>query len=215
MNIVRIGVAAVAVVLASSLPAAAHVTVQPDQAATGSFARFGVRVPTERDAAATVKVEVQLPEELVAVSFQPAPGWRRTVERKPRTAPVEVFGEQVTDYIASVTWEGGRIEPGEFEEFGFSARTPAGPTTLTFPSLQTYDNGEVVRWTGPEDAEQPAARVRTFALDGGSVEVLSRLAAARGDDDEEGGDVHVVVPWAALALAAAALATSVVRGRRS
>lgn len=93
MNSIRLVVAAVAlaVVLASAAPVAAHVTVQPDEAAPASFARFVVRVPNERDAAATVKVEAQLPEEPVAVSFQPAPGWRRTVERKQRSAPVEVL----------------------------------------------------------------------------------------------------------------------------
>src|SRR5919109_1579195 len=165
MRIVGLGAAVIALLLVAAMPAAAHVTVQPNEAAT-------------------VKVEVQLPEELVSVSFQPAPGWNRTVERKPRSRPIEVFGEQVTDYIASVTWEGGRIGPGEFQEFGFSARTPEEPTTLTFPALQTYEGGEVVRWTGPADAEEPAARVRTFELAGGQVELLSRLGSEEGDDDE-------------------------------
>lgn len=204
-----LGVAAVA---AAMPPAAAHVTVQPDEAATEAFARFVVRVPNERDDAATVKVEVQLPEELVSVSFQPSPGWRRTVERRPRSAPVEVFGEQVDDYIASVTWEGGRIEPGEFEEFGFSARTPAEATTLVFPALQTYERGEVVRWTGPADAEEPAARVRTFPLPGGQVELLSRLAAEDGGAGDGGSadddDVPAAVPWAALGASVSALAVA-------
>lgn len=212
---------AAAGVVAAAWPAAAHVTVQPEQAVTSSFTRFGVRVPNERDAAATTKVEVQLPEELVAVGFEPEPGWQRTIERKPRTAPVQVFGEQVTDYIATVTWSGGRIEPGEFVEFGFSARTPDNPTTLRFPALQTYDGGEVVRWVGPADAEAPAGQVRTFRLgDGatqpGQLEVLSRVA---GTDRAEtgGGDdtAPAAVSWAALALAAVAVVLAVVRRRRT
>lgn len=213
------GVAAAGV----AAPSQAHVTVQPDQAVTASFARFVVRVPNERDAAATTKVEVQLPEELVAVSFEPKPGWQRTVERRPRSAPVQVFGEQVTDYVASVTWQGGRIEPGEFAEFGFSARTPEQPTTLRFPAVQTYDGGEVVRWVGPPDAEAPAARVTTFRLgtaggerQPGQLEVLARLADAdtanKGDDDDA---APAAVTWAALAVAVLALGVSVVRGRRT
>jgi uncharacterized protein YcnI len=215
------------VVLAVALPSQAHVTVQPDQAVTASFARFVVRVPNERDAAATVKVEVQLPEELVSVSFEPKPGWERTVERKARAAPVQVFGEQVTDYIASVTWQGGRIGPGEFVEFGFSARTPDQPTTLRFPALQTYEGGEVVRWVGPPDAEAPAAQVATFRLgDGGSerqpgqLEVLAGLANA--DEDRGGGGggggaegAPAAVSWAALVIAVIALVESMVRGRPS
>lgn len=186
---------------AAAAPAGAHVTVQPNEAATGAFARFVVRVPTEREVA-TVKVEVQLPEELVSVSFQPAPGWTRTVERKPRTAPVEVFGEKVDDYIASVTWEGGRIEPGEFEEFGFSARTPERAATLTFPAVQTYEGGEVVRWIGPADADEPAARVRTYPLKGGQMELLSKLGADAGAGNDA-YEVPALVPWTALALGAA------------
>lgn len=187
-----------------AVPAAAHVTVQPDEAETASFARFAVRVPNERDNAATVKVELQLPEELVLVSFQPVPGWTRTVEHKPRSAPVEVFGEEESEYTSSVAWEGGRIEPGEFQEFGFSARTPEKAGTLTFPAVQTYEGGEVVRWIGPADAEAPAARV-TLALVAASEDAA---------DDEDDDEVPAALPWTAMGLAAVALLVSLVSVRR-
>jgi Domain of unkown function (DUF1775) len=57
-----------------------------------------------------------------------------------------VLGEQVTGVVGTVTWQGGAIEPGEFAEFGFSARPPDEPGTLEFPAIQTYDSGEMVRW---------------------------------------------------------------------
>jgi Domain of unkown function (DUF1775) len=56
-----------------------------------------------------------------------------------------VLGEQVTGVVGTVTWQGGAIEPGEFAEFGFSARPPDEPGTLEFPAIQTYDSGEMVR----------------------------------------------------------------------
>ena len=31
-------------------------------------------------------------------------------------------------------------------------------TSLTFKALQTYDDGEVVRWIGAPDADEPAPR---------------------------------------------------------
>lgn len=210
-----------AVLLAA--PAAAHVTVQPNEAVTGSFARFVVRVPTERDDAATTKVEVQLPESLVAVGFQPKPGWSRTTTTKARSAPVDVFGEQVPDYVATVTWEGGRIEPGEFEEFGFSARVPAEPTTLEFPAIQTYSSGEVVRWIGPTDSEEPAGRVKTYSLGEGDaapgqLQLLADLArrddSAGGDDSsDDGSDVGLVLGMIGTALGAIALVVSLTRRR--
>jgi uncharacterized protein YcnI len=142
-------------------PAAiAHVTVNPDEAAAGSFARFAIRVPTERPDASTVEIRMQLAEGLFFVSFQPKPGWKRTVRMEKVSPPAEVFGQEITERVAEVTWTGGQIAPGEFDEFGMSARVPeeAG-TELVFPTIQRYSSGEVVRWIGPPDADQPAPRV--------------------------------------------------------
>jgi uncharacterized protein YcnI len=211
--------------LALATPALAHVTVQPNEAVAGSFARFVVRVPNERDDAATTKIEVQLPESLVFVSFQPKAGWTRKAETRQRSQAVEVFGEQVTEYVATVTWEGGRIEPGEFEEFGFSARVPEKPSTLEFPAIQTYSSGEEVRWIGPADAEEPAGRVTTYSLGAGEdapgqLELLSRVAggeaAAPAEADDDGGDGTdggTVLGVIGIALGALALVVSLVRRR--
>jgi uncharacterized protein YcnI len=197
-------------------PAVAHVTVQPTEATAGSFARFVVRVPTERDDAATTKVEVQLPEALTSVSFQPKAGWTRTAERKDLAEPIEVFGERVTQYVASVSWEGGRIEPGEFEEFGFSARLPDDPAALAFPALQTYSSGELVRWIGPPDSEEPAGRVRTVRLttdeeQPGQLELLARLAR----NDDEGSVLGVVLGATGTALGVVALGVAALGRRRA
>lgn len=143
--------------------AAAHVTLNPDAAPAESFTRFAIRVPTERDNP-TVSVTVQLPVGLTFVSFQPKPGWRRTVKMAKLEPPIEVFGERITERVAEVTWTGGSIGPGEFDEFGMSARMPStAGRELVFPSIQTYSNGEVVRWIGPPDADEPAPRVKVEA----------------------------------------------------
>lgn len=163
-------IATVVTALVLAAPAAsAHVTVQPTEAAAGSFARFVVRVPNERDNAATVKVEVQLPEGLEA-RFQPKAGWTRTVSGR------------------TVTWEGGRIEPGEFDEFGFSTRMPDKPTLLEFPAVQTYSNGEVVRWVGPADAEEPAARVTVSGKVSGGDDHHRETTASEKTADDDGED---------------------------
>jgi uncharacterized protein len=144
-----------------AVPAAsAHITVNPNEVPVDSFSRFAVRVPTERPNADTTKIVLQLPEGLEFVGFQPKPGWKRTVTMVKLANPVtDDEGETVTERIGTVTWEGGRIGPGEFDEFGLSAKVPAEQTTLEFPATQTYSNGEVVRWIGEPDAETPAPRV--------------------------------------------------------
>src|ERR1700754_4916586 len=62
---------------AIAAPAAqAHVTVQPKTAPSGGFVREDVRVPNEQDKANTTKVELQLPDGFISVSYQAVPGWK-------------------------------------------------------------------------------------------------------------------------------------------
>jgi uncharacterized protein YcnI len=221
--------ASVLAVLVVAGPALAHVTVQPTEGVTGSFSRFVVRVPTERDDASTIKVEVQFPP-LAFVSFQDVPGWERTVEMQTLDEPLEVFGEELTETVGTVTWEGGEIEPNEFEEFGFSARMPEEVTTLEFGAIQTYDSGEVVRWIGPEDSDEPAARVATVDLGSeegqGELEILAELNAG-GETSGEGGSVDgeaasargedstfpLILGWVGVGLGTVALIVALTRRR--
>ena len=180
--------APLAIVFALAAPAAAHVTVQPNEAVQGSFSRFVVRVPNEKPDAGTIKIEVRLPA-LAFVSFEPKEGWQRQETTGKFDEPIEAFGEELTEGVTRVVWSGGRIGPGEFLEFGFSAKMPDEETTLTFEALQTYEGGEVVKWTGAPDSEAPAALVKTYdigAAEGeGQLGVLARLADQSGGSDED------------------------------
>jgi uncharacterized protein YcnI len=172
-----------------------HVTVNPNQATAGSFSRFAVRVPTERDAD-TTKVSMQLPEGLFFVSFQPKEGWTREVKMATVDPPVEIFGTEYTERVAEVTWSGGKIGPGEFDEFGMSARMPdaeAG-TELVFPAVQTYSSGEVVRWIGEPDAETPAPRV--------TIEAAADEEASSSSSDDSDTVAYVALGVGIVALVA-------------
>jgi uncharacterized protein YcnI len=220
-----IGALALALLLAVS-PAWAHVTVQPEEAPAGAFFAFVVRVPNEREDASTTKVEVEFPP-LAFVSFQDVEGWKRTVEMRTLEEPLDVFGEPVSEVVGSVTWSGGEIQPGEFLDFGFSARVPEDQEELEFPALQTYSSGEVVRWIGPPDAEEPAARVAVVTLGGeegqGQLALLAELnsrvqeleAATRESGGASGGSstATTVLSWVALGVALVALAVSLLRRR--
>jgi uncharacterized protein YcnI len=233
MRKLAVMLATVPVVLAAAGPAFAHVTVSPEEGVIGSFSRFVVRVPTERDDASTISVEVQFPP-LAFVSFQDVPGWERSVEMQTLDEPLEVFGEELTETVGTVTWEGGEIEPNEFEEFGFSARMPEEVTTLEFAAIQTYDSGEVVRWIGPEDSDEPAARVTTVDLGAeegqGELEILAGLNAG-GEASAEGGSAEggsaegeatsaesdssfpLILGWVGVGLGAIALLVALTRRR--
>lgn len=158
--------AALVAALAAASIASAHVRLDPATVPAGSFSRFVVRVPTELPDASTVKVSVQLPPGLAFVNFQPKPGWKRTVTIEKLATPLKLYGETITERIATVTWTstGAKIGPGEFDEFGMTAAMPAkAGLKLSFPATQTYSNGKIVRWIGPADADTPAPIVTLAA----------------------------------------------------
>ena len=220
-----LAVALVSILVAS--PALAHVTVQPNEAPVGAFFRFVVRVPNERPDADTTKVEVRFPD-LIFTSFQDREGWERTVKMRKLDEPIEAFGDEITEVIDTVTWTGGRIQPGEFEEFGFSARGPEEETVLEFPAIQTYSSGEVVRWIGPPESDTPAALVSAVDFGAGEgqgqLAVLSQLRrqvaqlrAQQGASGDEGATSGLALALRVIGtlLGAAALVTALAARRRS
>jgi uncharacterized protein YcnI len=221
---------AVAALLAA--PAAtAHVTMNPGEWEAGGFARFAVRVPNERDDAAVTRVRVQFPENVVQASFQPVPGWSRTVTMAPLAAPLEEEGEEpITERLATVTWT-GRLAPGEFQEFGVSFQVPedAAGSELLFPTLQTYSSGEVSRWISPEvEADEPAPRVVVLpaaeeaAAPATTTEATpeageSQAAGAGADGDEGNGRANLALGFGVggLVVGLAALGLALLRRPRT
>jgi periplasmic copper chaperone A len=205
--------AALVAVLALAPTAVAHVTLQPEEAPAGGFTRLDVRVPNERDNADTTKVDVQFPPGFLSVSYEPVPGWDIKITKRKLDKPVEQFGEQVTEEVGRITFTGGPIGPGEFQDFGLSLAVPDKPgTVVTFKAIQTYSNGEVVRWIGPPDSEEPAPQVKLTAAEaegGAAAEPAAGQPAADGGDDDGGSDtlaiIALIVGIAGLAAGLAAL----------
>ena len=81
--------------------------------------------------------------------------------------------------MSEISWTGGEIKPGEFDEFEVSVGPlPEDADELFFPAIQIYSNGDEVAWI-----EKPAA-------DGEEPELPApelKLVAATGDD-HHGGD---------------------------
>jgi uncharacterized protein len=162
--------AAATAVAALAVPAAAqaHVTLQPNQAAAGAFTVLDVRVPTERDNASTTNIDVRFPAGFAAVSYQPVAGWRVKVTTKRLATPIQTDDGPITEGVSRVTWTRTKgapgIRPGQFQDFPISVQIPGkAGDKLTFKALQTYSNGEIVRWIGAPGADQPAPVVTVTA----------------------------------------------------
>jgi uncharacterized protein YcnI len=157
-----------ALVLGAVAPAAAaHVQVTPAVVAPGDAAMFTVLVPNERDVP-TTKVAVQIPEGVIPFAFEEAPGWERTEQQAANGA------------LESVTWTGSLPE-GSFVRFTFLASSPEAEGTLTFPAVQTYEDGQEAAWIGAPDSEEPAPTVEVTA------DAPSANAGGEGDEEADTG----------------------------
>lgn len=162
--------ATVALVFAAS--ASAHAQLSPPVALAGKLQLFTLAVPTEKEGAKTTQVQFTPPPGFSIDSFVPSPGWQRTVAQTGS-------GENAT--ITRVTWKGGSTPTGEDSTFSFLAQ-PQSSTTYTFGVLQTYSDGSVVDWNGPETADAPAPTIEAKSSlgGGGSTSTLTIVALVVG-----------------------------------
>ena len=163
------GLGALALVLAAAAPAFAHVEVQPASALAGVPATFAFRVPNEKDNASTVALAVHFPtDHVITVDVPPKAGW---------TVQVTMAG----DTVDTITWSGGRIDPGHADYFAVTTGPlPTDVTELTFAANQTYSDGQVVIWNQPEvpGHGEPAHPAPVLEVKGGIVAATSAPTSA-------------------------------------
>jgi uncharacterized protein YcnI len=176
-------VAALALALAAPAVALAHATVSPPVVVSGKDQVFTLAVPTEEENATTTSVELTLPDGFGVDSFAAAPGWTRTVTETGS-------GEDAT--ISKITWTGGHTPTDEISSFQFVG-SASDTKTYDFHVTQTYSNGKVVDWSGPEGSDSPAP----------SLEAVSSLGGGGGSSTLE--VVALVLAGIALVVAGAAL----------
>ncbi|MEZ0114813.1 uncharacterized protein YcnI [Catenulispora sp. EB89] len=151
---VLLATAAVSLVAAASV-AEAHVTVNPNTEPQGGYTKVSFRVPNEEANASTTSLEVDIPVDhpIASVSVRPVPGWTATATTSQLATPIKTDDGQVTQAVSKIVWTGGKIDPGQFQEFDVSlGPLPKDTDKIVFKALQTYSDGNVVRWI---DVQQP------------------------------------------------------------
>jgi periplasmic copper chaperone A len=203
--------------------ASAHVTiVSYGEVPQGGFGTIGFNVPNERDDAGTVTVEVQMPTDhpIPFVSVQPKPGWDVETTMRTLDQPIEGEGETVDQVVDSIKWTATgdtQIGPGQFDQFWISAGPlPTDVDSLEFPALQTYDDGDVVRWIDPTPAsgEEPEHPVPAVALAASGGEAESPDAGDTGDTDDGDSNTLAVIALVVGGLALIAAVGGLVVSRR-
>ena len=230
-----LAVAAVTLVAAAPM-ALGHVTVNPGEAPKGGYAALAFRVPNERDDSGTTSLEVNLPEDhpISSVRVRPAPGWTYAIEKRTLDTPIESHGREITEVVSKITWTGGTINPGQYEEFYVSAGPlPEDADLLLFPSVQTYANGDVVRWIdepveGEEEPEHPAPALTLVDPEGEGDDTAAADAADEGEsasgltventasqDDVDSANTLATVGIAVGVIGLLVALFAVVKGRRA
>ena len=124
-------------------------------------------MPTEKDGATTTTIELIPPAGVTIDSFSAEPGWTRAVK-------AQGSGEEAV--IQDVVWSGGNVPTLEDSVFHFVADLTAAKT-YTFVVKQTYSDGTIVDWSGPQSSDTPAVLVEAkSSLGGGSSSILPIIA---------------------------------------
>ena len=173
----RRGVRAAAAGLALGLalvwaPAAfAHAAISPPVAKTGVLQQFTLAVPTEKQGATTTSIELTVPAGVAIDSFEPEPGWTRR----------EVLHGGTGSAPQKFLWTGGHVPTDEDAVFRFQATLTGGSKDYVFQVRQTYSDGTVVDWNGPESSDTPSPVVQgTSSLGAGSNTLLVIVALVIG-----------------------------------
>jgi uncharacterized protein YcnI len=159
--------------------ASAHVSVQPQETSQGKYEVFTVRVPSEKEDAETMKVEVKFPEEVNITRFEAKPGWTYEAQKDD------------TGKITSVVWtaEEKGLSATEFVQFNIQGKVGDEATEIVWKAYQTYSDGSTVEWIGAPDADKPASVTIVNPADGSSDHGHGTAAAEPSKDHSAEGDL--------------------------
>jgi len=152
--------------------ASAHARLSPPVSVSGKLQLYSLAVPTEKSNLTTSMIVLTVPNGFGIDSFvPPPPGWHQTVAQT---------GSGDGAVVTKVTWTGGSTPTGEDSLFQFLAQ-PASAQTYTFQVQQTYSDGSIVDWSGPESSAAPAPTIEAkSSLGGGGVSLLTIIALIVG-----------------------------------
>jgi uncharacterized protein YcnI len=161
---------AVVAALAVCTAAFAHAHVSPPVTLAGETQVYDVAVPNEEDVPIT-KIELTAKDGFSLSQPVPLPGW---------TIDVAKTGTGDEAKVEKITWSGGSVPVGQSFVSQFLGRSDK-PGKFAFAIKQTYEDGTVADWSGPESSDTPAPTIETKAtLAGGGSDTLSIVALVLG-----------------------------------
>lgn len=192
-SLIALGAALVPMLFAAA--ADAHISIHPNTIPAGAYATLDVTVPGEQEGAYVTKLDMLLPSGFTSVDYANVPGWKVSEVTTKLKKPVQTDDGPINEEVSQIiwTWSGplNKVENGQFIQFPLSVAIPDSRpgTALEFKTIQTYSNGQIVRWIEPglNDAN-PAPRINITAK-GGVIEDVAGEEA--GPEPGEGNGASV------------------------
>lgn len=178
--LLRTMVLSVLLTLAVSGVAWAHTTVSPEEVSAGATETFTVNTPGEKEIP-IVEEKVEVPEGFEVSSVDSPDGWQGSIEG------------------GSIVWSGGEIAEGEEQEFTFEAQTPDQTGEYAWSAFDTYEDGSVSEWSGPEGSPVEVVSGEAHAENGHASH------AGTDEDLPDTGGISSAILYAAGAICIMAL----------
>ena len=182
-----------ALVCALAGPAAAHVTTDPASAPRGGTVKLSFLVPNEETSKVTeLAIGFPAPPQtpIPTVSVEAKPGWTIQVTTLKLTKPLVTADGTINEVVSRIDWKAktgaDAIDKGQFGEFTIDADgLPDTGNEVVFKAIQTYANGDVVRWIDPvtpggPDAVHPTPILELTNPAGGATTGTSTPASGGG-----------------------------------
>lgn len=191
--------------LALAAPASAHVSASVTDSSAGAYTIATFSVPHGCDGSPTTKIEIQVPESVLAVTPTRNPYYEvRTTTAQLDEPVTDGHGNEVTERIASVVYTADTPLPdGQRDTFELSFQVPdAEGETLVWPTIQTCEKGQT-GWTQVaaegQDEEELDSPAPAFEITAASASGDGHSHGAEESSHDEAADDADAEPAAATA----------------
>jgi periplasmic copper chaperone A len=234
----RVAAATGVLTLALAGTAGAHITANPGEAPSDSYATLDFSVGHGCEESPTTQVRIKVPPSVPSVTPGVHPLWD-VATKEGKKDKVELHGETITRGVSEVTFTAKQpLPPDRLDLLTMSVKLPAGEEgeTVYFPTVQSCEKGQN-RWIqipaegeSAEELEEPAPAVVLTAAEGGhgaaassedeaaaqsSAQPAANVQAASVSIDDEGAPMWLAIT--ALAVGALGLLAAIgglMAGRR-
>jgi uncharacterized protein YcnI len=119
----------------------AHIVLEQKSATAGSYHKATFMVGHGCDGSPTIGIDIEMPEPMAVVKPMPKTGWQLSTQTAQLATPMSLHGRPITETVNRVTWRGGPLPDGHYDEFVLLLQLPKRSGPLYFKVAQLCEMG--------------------------------------------------------------------------